>query len=240
MIYPLWEIYSISKINGTRRIWSAFSITSLLRYGARIWQCRLRIHWSGTQQGNFSLFTWMKKRVDMAGWLYSWNPALDVPGSLHEWGFLTVKSATYHFLSDLCQHPNQPHCGKKLCFTKIHKSTMLQYVCCLLIFQSSPVVTCTWDKPKTCSNFQNPQLWGHTGTGWGVRKGWGGGGGRGIKTSDEPDLAKNMFNLSLMRVYLHVINLQNRKEQDIYTGVKQPKPVTAASSLKLLKRYQNS
>lgn len=58
-----------------------------------------------------------------------------------------------------------------------------------------------------------------------------------------------MFNLSLMRVYLHVINLQNRKEkkreekkkeQNIYTGVKQPKPVTAASSLKLLKRYQNS
>lgn len=56
-----------------------------------------------------------------------------------------------------------------------------------------------------------------------------------------------MFNLSLMRVYLHVINLQNRKKkerkkkkQNIYTGVKQPKPVTAASSLKLLKRYQNS
>ena len=62
----------------------------------------------------------------------------------------------------------------------------------------------------------------------------------GIKTSDETDLAKNMFNLSLMRVYLQVINLQNRKEQDIYTGVKQPKPVTAASNLKLLKRYQNS
>lgn len=60
-----------------------------------------------------------------------------------------------------------------------------------------------------------------------------------IKTS-ETDLAKNMFNLSLMRVYLQVINLQNRKEQDMYTGVKQPKPVTAASNLKLLKRYQNS
>lgn len=62
-----------------------------------------------------------------------------------------------------------------------------------------------------------------------------------MKTSDKSGLAKKEhFNLSLMRVYLHVINLQNRKEQNIYMGVKQPEPVTAASSLKLLKRYRNS
>lgn len=61
-----------------------------------------------------------------------------------------------------------------------------------------------------------------------------------MKTSNKAYIAKNMFNLSLMCVYLHVINLQNRKEQDIYTGVKQPKLVTEASSLKLLKRYQKS
>lgn len=62
-----------------------------------------------------------------------------------------------------------------------------------------------------------------------------------MKTSNEADLAKkNMFNLSLMVVYLQVLNLQKRKEQNIYKGVKQPKPVTAALSLKILKSYQNS
>lgn len=64
---------------------------------------------------------------------------------------------------------------------------------------------------------------------------------RAIKTSNKADLAKKKkINLSLTLVYLQILNLQNKKEQNIYKGVKQPKPVTAALILKILKSYQNS
>lgn len=55
-------------------------------HSAHIWQCHLRIHWSGTHWDNFSLFTQMGKWVDMHGWLYSSNWACEhLPGSHEEW-----------------------------------------------------------------------------------------------------------------------------------------------------------
>lgn len=68
-----------------------------------------------------------------------------------------------------------------------------------------------------------------------------------MKTATQVRFSKkeknNMFNLSLMRVYLHIINLQNRKkkkkkrkEQNIYTGVKTAKTCHSSFKSETLKK----